>query len=96
MFHWIGSSIGFNNIKKIVRIDTVDEEFCSFSFQTSSHEYDISALRPSSENMAGSLAGVIKNRILSTGSDDIGGGPYSFITWVDILQDIIRYELIPY
>lgn len=73
----------------------MDDDFCSFSFQTSGYDYNISALKPNDKNKSGSLAGVIKRKGRSSGSNDIGGGPYSFLTWVDILKDILRYELIP-
>lgn len=45
--------------------------------------------------MSDSLTGLIKKRGKLSGKNDIGGGSYSFLTWVDILKDILRYELIP-
>jgi len=93
LYHWITSTLGSHKLAELVHVDSVDEDFCMFSFQTITYEYQISALRPGVESLDGSLGGIVMAKP-TKGSNDVGGGPYTYLTWVDILKDIVRYELI--
>ncbi|KKK44877.1 hypothetical protein LCGC14_1236940 [marine sediment metagenome] len=93
LYHWITSTLGSHKLAELVHVDSVDEDYCMFAFQTVTHKYQISALKPGVEILEGSLGGEVMTEPTG-GSNDIGGGPYTYLTWVDILKDIVRYELI--
>ena len=94
LYHWLTATLGSHKLEKLINVVSVEEDYCMFIFQTITHEYQISAVKPGVEILEGSLGGEVMTEPTG-GSNDIGGGPYTYLTWVDILKDIIRYEVIP-
>ena len=108
---WIQNSIwprGFFEIVKVIDVIFPDknlgksESKCFFAISTSTYLYRFIAVKPWKDEREGSITGDVSpkippNKNMASGTNDLsGGGVYSEETWLNLLQGIIKYEVVPF